>query len=217
MRDDPIKLNFVYGKQRSKIMRLQGVDHQCLHGARNNFDVDSTFVKIKNETESDIKSIPVRRQARWLNQLLDQPLRSNPVIAISSYPTDMKAKLIASQIMYKALAYQQNNSGRRKFSQKDFPLWHRVYGGYKDPLRDGSNSEGKKNPSMLIITNVNDDSTQMKIEKVRDLLEMYERIPRIVVLGGVNPMTFFAKRLYYPLKYAIYLGPEKKASAALDI
>lgn len=217
MRDDPIKLNFVYGKQLTKMMRLQGVDHQCLMGARNNFDIDSAFVKIKNETDVDIKSIPLRRQARWLNQLLENPFRANPVIAISSYPTDLKSKLIASQIMSKAITYQQNNSDRRKYSQKDLPLWHRVYGGYKDNLRDNTYSEGKKNPSMLILTNINDDSTQAKIEKVRDLLEMYDRVPRIVVLGGVNPMTFFARRLYYPLRYAIFLGPEKKSSSALDI
>ena len=215
MRDDkPIKLNFLYSKQRTKIMRLQGVDYQCLLGARNNFDVDSAIVRIKSELDDlTVKGISPKRQAGWINMLLEQPLRSNPVIAISSYPSDLRAKLLASQFMHKAIAFQQDAT-RRRYTQKDFPLWHRVYGGYKDELRDGD----KKNPSMLIITNVSDDSTQIKVEKVRDLLEMYDRIPRIVVLGGSNPMTFFANRLHYPLKYAMYLGLERKGtSEALDI
>ena len=215
MLDNPIKLNFNYGKQRTKLLRSLGVDYQCLMGLKNNFDVDSSIVRIKCDlANATIKSIPPKRQASNLHKLLDKPLRSNPVIAISSYPTDLRAKLVASQIMNSAVSFHQNTS-RRKFAHKELPLWHRVFGGYKDILRDHTGT--KRNLSMLVITNVNNESTQMKIEKVRDLLEMYENIPRIVVMGGVNPMTFFAERLYYPLKYAIYMGPEVKATAALDI
>lgn len=209
-----IKLIHNYGAQRSKILRLRGVDHQCFHGQRNDFDVESCLSRIKCNLEYiNVKSISVQKQTRWISKLLTTPLSGSPVVAISSYPTDLKAKLLACQILNSAVAIQ-STSTTRKLSGKDLPLWHRVFGGYKDSLRDNF---AKKNPSMLVLTNITTESTQIKLEKVRDLLEMYDNIPRIVVLGGVSPVEFFATKLHYPIKYSIYLGPEKREAVALDI
>jgi len=69
---------------------------------------------------------------------------------------------------------------------------------------------------MLVITNVGVDSSQVKLEKLRDILEKYDSIPRIVVVNGVDPVSFFAERVRLPLKYAFYLSAEQKASI-LDI
>lgn len=208
-----IKLKANYDKQRSKMLRLRGVDHQCFHG-KTDFDVESCLVRVKCNLEHvNIKSISVQRQVRWISKLLNNPLSGSPVVVISSYTTDLKAKLLACQIMNSAIAIQTQTS-TRKLSGKDLPLWHRVFGGYKDSLRDDFT---KKNPSMLILTNITTESTQIKLEKVRDLLEMYDNIPRIVVLGGVSPIEFFATKLHYPIKYSIYMGPEKREAVALDI
>ena len=87
------------------------------------------------------------------------------------------------------------------------PLWHKVYGGYQDTLWDRHSDE---KPSLLIISNVVDGAGNVKIEKTRDLLEMYSHIPRIVVMGGQDPLTFFGTKLYYPINAGLYLGPKNK-------
>ena len=64
--------------------------------------------------------------------------------------------------------------------------------------------------SMLILSNFNTESTPLKVEKLRDILERYSNIPRIVVLGGIDPFTFFATRLNYPLDACLQLGADNR-------
>jgi hypothetical protein len=84
------------------------------------------------------------------------------------------------------------------------PLWYRVYGCLSDSLRDRPIQEM---PCMLILSNVNEGSSNFKLEKVRDLLEKYSEIPRIVVTGGEPPCDLFANKLYYPMRAGFYIGP----------
>ncbi|MNV68457.1 hypothetical protein D3C71_1613120 [compost metagenome] len=82
-----------------------------------------------------------------------------------------------------------------------------------DPVRDAREPE---HFSMLIINNVGVDSSQTKLEKLRDLLVKFDNVPKIVIVNGVDPVTFFAERVRLPLQYAFYLSAEQKASI-LDI
>lgn len=70
---------------------------------------------------------------------------------------------------------------------KEF-YWHSVYGNPTDELRDNKEMFNKiKGSSLLVLSNIAVNSTAMKIEKVRDLLNMYSSIPRIVCVGGMDP------------------------------
>jgi hypothetical protein len=213
MQRPKLKFNFVYDPQRQHQLRILGVDYQCLMGKRNEFDVIASLVRIKPKLDyEDVRlrsSISIKRQYNSLTQLMANPLRAAPTICISSFPTDLKAKLIACQIMNQAI--EQHQARNRKYGQT-LPKWHKVYGGYKDPLRDRDiekEKDGNEYPCLLILTNVLPDSTPYKLEKLRDLLEKYDDIPRIVVMSGTDPITFFATKLQYPLNHGIYLGTEK--------
>lgn len=166
-------------------------------------DIEQCIVKI----EVDLPGMPTRiisvaKQYKTIEKIFAAPMKNNYVLGISSTPSDARAKYLAIQIMYLATKYWYERS--KKVKQP--PLWHSVYGGYKDKVRD----EIADNPSMLIISNINELSTPIKIEKVRDLLEMYSDIPRIVVLGGSDPFTFFGTKLYYPLTAGFLLGPSNR-------
>lgn len=208
-----LKFNFVYDPQRQHLLRALGVDYQCLMGKRNEFDVISSLIRIKPTLDyHDVRlrnSISVKRQLASIHQLTTNPLRAAPTICIASNPTDLRAKLLACQIMDKAIDHHKART--RKHGQT-LPKWHKVYGGYKDPLRDKDIAKEKdldEYPCMLILTNVLPDSTSYKLEKLRDLLEKYDDIPRIVVLSGTDPITFFATKLQYPLNHGIYMGAAK--------
>ena len=179
----------------------RGVPGQDMPTKRIHIDVAAALTKIEPDIpRSPTRNISVTKQYKVLSSILDHPLRSSYTIGISSFPSDLRAKYLAVMIMSAALdAYKTSHKPGR-----GMPLWHRVYGGLQDTLRDRPIAEM---PCMLIITNVGPDSTSMKMEKVRDLLEKFSDIPRIVVTGRDPPCNLFANRLQFPMKAGFYLGP----------
>lgn len=190
-------------RERHKLLVSRGVPGADFIPAGTKFDVVDFFISMEPDLPS-VKNKPVstRKQADNLRKILKNPLRHPYTIGISSYPSDSRAKYVAQTIMSAAVdAYQKD---RKKFGAKSLPHWHRVYGSLKDPLRDKLTPE---DPCMLIISNVHDESSSIKIEKIRDLLEMYSHIPRIVVYGGRPITDLFAYRLSYSMNAGFYIGP----------
>ena len=200
---DPIILRSLdTERQRLLVSRgLPGVD-SIPKGTR--FDLVDYLVRMEPELPGvHNKPVSTKKQADKLRSILKKPLRKTPyTIGIASYPSDQRAKFLAQMIMSAAIDQYQAN--RKDFGARSLPMWHRVYGGYRDSLRDGNSSE---KPTMLIISNIHDESSSIKVEKVRDLLEMYSDIPRIVVYGGRPVIDLFAYRLSYPLTAGFYIGP----------
>ena len=207
MNDTPPKLRFRFETNRQKIMRSRGVDGVCFAGQRNAFEFDVAAVRIKPDIPGVItKGISVKRQSNTLNKVFSRPLRGHPVIGIGSFPSDLRARMLAVNIMDRAIA-AQDDAKTGRLVHRDYPLWHKVYGGLGDKLRDKGPDD---NPSMLIISNVDADSTAHKIEKVRDILEQHTHIPRIVVVSGCDPMWFFAVKLHLPMDYGYYVGADNR-------
>lgn len=185
-------------------MISRGVPGQDLIPNKFRDDVIDSLVKMEPNIPRVLpKPIPTGRQYKALVRILEHPLRSAYNIGIGSFPSDARAKFLAQWIMNAAIdAHLANRRPGRHL-----PLWHRVYGGLSDPLRDKPIQDM---PCMLILSNVNDSSSNYKLEKVRDLLEKFSDIPRIVVTGGEPPCDLFANKLYLPLKAAFYLGPSNR-------
>lgn len=200
-------LKFKFPTERQRTLRSRGVDGQCFAGSRNEFDFEHAAVRMKPDIPNMIiKAYGTKRQYHNLETVLEKPLRGNPIIGIGSYPTDMRAKMLAVNIMDRAIQVQSEATSG-KLLQRDYPLWHKVYGGFKDTLRDGELSE---RPSMLVLSNIDLLSTNHKLEKVRDILERYDSIPRIVVLTGCCPMEFFATKLHLAMDYGFFVGPDDR-------
>ena len=144
-----------------------------------------------------MKIVPAQKQIDDLTNILNNPF-SNYVLCISSYPSDQHAKFLAQIIINEVL----KNWKDRFPVGKSYPYWHRIFGGYQNDAPIPSN------PSILVLSNIIDNSSNAKIEKLRDLLELYNNIPRIVVVGDYDPCTIFADRLFYPMSAGIYLTPK---------
>lgn len=191
-------------KNKEKTLLSRGVPAQDMIPSRMNEDVEASLVKISpNIPRIVTHDISVNRQYKALLAVMEKPLRGSYTIGISSFPTDQRAKHLAITIMNAAIDAHL----KAKRADKAMPLWHRVYGGLNDPLRDRPVAEI---PCMLVISNINDGSSQIKLEKVRDLLEKFSDIPRIVVSGGEPPCDLFANKLHYPMKMGFYLGPPNR-------
>lgn len=193
-----------FSKERQKLLVSKGVPGQDLIPSKFRSSVMDSLVKMEPNIPRVLpKPIPTGRQYKALVKILDHPLRSAYTIGIGSFPSDLRAKYLAQMVMSAAIdAHLKNRKPGRSM-----PLWHRVYGGLSDPLRDKPIQDM---PCMLIISNVNESSSNYKLEKVRDLLEKFSDIPRIVITGGEPPCDLFANKLYLPLKAAFFLGPHNR-------
>lgn len=143
-----------------------------------------------------------RKQLRLFNEFLAYPNR--PVCyCLASAPNDGQAKLLAAWMMQYMMNHEREN--------QLLPLWHDLTGGFENKLI--------KDPvpcSLLVVNNVGPDSTPVKIEKLRDLLEIYSRIPRVVVVNGCDPYMFFTRFLRMPIHGLTYMA-NKSVKKALDI
>ena len=193
-------------KRTSHIERLllsRGVDYVNLLRKNSHFDFEDSLVKIEGSVPNLVRqTVPIKKQYNAIQSLLANPLRGRYVLGVSSFPSDLRAKQFAVQLMRNAIIQQ-----KEKRKRGDYPLWYKLTGSYKCFLRD---MDDEIPASMIICSNVNNDSTALKIEKLRDILEKYQNIPRVVVLGGIDPITFFGNRLYFPLTAGIYFGPDNR-------
>lgn len=199
--DDSIRIRPIKTEMR-KIMLGQGVPGQDFMGSGSGFDVTKYLVGMEiNLPNVTSKAVGVEKQAEMLRRVIAKPLAKPMLIGISSYPSDARAKFVAHSIMSAAITEYETN--RRKYGSMSRPMWHRVWGNYRDKLRDGP----KERPAMLIISNISDVSGNAKMETVRDLLEMYSDIPRIVVSAGMPVVDLFSYHLQMPLSAGFYVGP----------
>lgn len=198
---DHPKLDFVFDPKHAKILKMRGVDGSLFAGRRNQFNIVDGVLRMKPEIRNmKPKTYGPSRQLTKLAKHLANPLYGNKTIGISSFPSDLHAKLVALNLMRNALADQNNH---RHSKIKHQPLWHKIYGGFPDKLRDNPDAH---RPCFLVLSNIAPDSTNVKLEKLRDLLEIYHDIPKVVVISGCDPIGFFANRLHMPLDSALYIG-----------
>lgn len=191
-------------KDREKIVISRGVPYaDLMHGALS-FEVVQNLVKYETDIPGvHSKIVSIAKQTRALESIIENPIRARYAVCFNSFPSDLLAKYLAVHVFNLAITSWQ----KRHKPGRSMPIWHRVYGGFVDTLRDKSSDEV---PSLLVITNVNDSSSPIKLEKVRDLLEKYSNIPRIVVTSSKDPISFFATKLHYPVNAGIHIGPANR-------
>jgi hypothetical protein len=144
------------------------------------------------------KPIMPRMQLAYLRKSIERPGYGSWLMVIGSAGEDARARIAALAVMQSAMLASLSGSDR--------PLWWPVYGGRWDKLRDDEpwrTSLGRV--GLLVISNVAENSTPDKIEKVVDLLHMYSNIPRVLIVDGVDPLEFAASRLYRRPSRVVYV------------
>lgn len=122
-------------------------------------------------------------QSNSLARFLHNP-RSPNIYGVASAPSDARAKYFAAYLV-------------QQFVDKSPPnltvKWEHLYGdNFKNPALEYE-------PSLIVLTGLSPNSSNTKLEKARDLLEKHSAIPRIVVIAGEDPVTFFSTRLFCPV------------------
>lgn len=206
---EDIQLDFKWDAVRQRILRNRGVDGYAFSLARNPFVLEDALTRISPKPidwlpdETVLKPMSIARQIKSADSLMNNPLRGNSITCIAGHPSDVRAKVIAANIFNRAIELQMEGAAKGKA----YPLWHKLYGGFSDKLRD---SDDLDPCSMLFLSNISIDSTAPKLEKLRDLLEKYDNIPKVVIVNGCDPITFFASKVRMPLRHAIYVDAAAK-------
>lgn len=175
------------------------------------FDPRHHTLSVRSENEGyRTRLVKKAVQLKHLEALLANPFGGNNYLyVIASNPSDAKAKLTAAAILERALVLHDKKEAPRG---RSYPKWHRVYGNYTDDLRDQKKhgADHLVAPSLLVLSNVMIDSTPAKLELVRDLLDMYDDTPRILVVTGSDPLTFVDRRLRMRISYCLNLSTAHK-------
>lgn len=137
------------------------------------------------------KTFNKSKQIKMFEEFLEDPLVAKTYCIVSA-PNDSQAKFLAAFMMQTAL------KAKNKFDSS--PIWHNLIGGFHNPL-----IEDKVKTNFLILNNVGTTSTAPKLEKLRDCLETFDSIPKVVIATGCDPFEFFTRHLYLPVSSVFYL------------
>lgn len=139
-------------------------------------------------------------QVRSLDRFIEEP-NAPYTYGVASDPSDSRARYFAAFLTQKFLEANPHNTSVH---------WEFLYGnGFKNAALD-------LEPSLLVINGLSPNASTTKLEKARDLLQKHQNIPRIVVIAGEDPITFFMNRLYMPIQN-IYFHSSKAVKRKVEI
>lgn len=160
---------------------------------------------IRFSEEDKVIRISRDKQLEHMQVAVSSGLKQPYTMVIASNPNDQRAKLCAAYVMAQAVKLKLTTVGIKM--GMELPMWHWVSGSFADKLRD---NPGDHKPSMLVLSNIMIDSTNVKLEKVRDLLHQFADIPRIVVVTGCDPVAFVNTKLRVAVQYCVNIGTAKQ-------
>lgn len=139
-----------------------------------------------------------------INNIFEKPF----VYVISGKPADTRACCVAAALLIAGStehARIREEDTTNRFAKLNKPKWVKLSNDYKDNLHDAS-----WKPSMLVLSNITPNSSAFKLEKVRDMLEFYDDIPRIVVINEYDPITFLNHKIHCKGDHVMFLEHGKK-------
>lgn len=190
-------------------LEKQGVPHSAFLRAGTKICLDDSVMPISAElSKTRLRKISVAKQIRSYEKIIENPLWGSYLYVISSYPSDLRAKQVALSIMQKATEkFYQKKTNNKILMKRSSPVWHNVLGGFKDRYLEADLAH---KPAFMVLSNVIEDSSQTKLEKLRDLLAMYESIPIVVVTSAQDPLSFMLGKLRHHGEAFMYIGPDDK-------
>ena len=193
-----------------KLMEKSGAPRSAFLRAGSKIILDESVQPILADlSKTKVRKVSAAKQLKTFEKIQENPLRGSYLYVISSYPSDLRAKQVALSIMANATRqFYERKTSNRTLLKKSPPVWHNVLGGFRDSLLDRDALTAQ--PSMLILSNVTEDASQHKLEKLRDILVTYESIPVIVVTSAIDPVSFMLGKLKHHGDGFLYLGPDDK-------
>ena len=154
----------------------------------------TTLISTLDRTDNNM-SVKSKRQISWYNKLIVNPYYKNYLLVLAANTNDSLAYQAGLRLFCSAYANSHHSS---------VPIWHRLDTNYKDDLRDSKES----NYSSIFISNITLTSSNIKLEKCRDILDRFSHIPRIIMLVGMQPFEFCRLKIFIQPDMVIWMDPQ---------
>jgi hypothetical protein len=137
----------------------------------------------------DGRIIEAEPQENSLRSFIEKPARGINYV-VTGNPDDSRAKYFAAYLV---------TLHKERLGLRASVYWETVYGGFQNPLLDKSIA-----PTLLVLSNLTSESTAVKIEKTRDLIERFPNCTKVIVGAGEDPISFASTRLRIPVHGIAY-------------
>lgn len=164
------------------------------------------FEYVRDETKKRTKTIRVSKeqQLQFLEEVLDDLNPQERRIFILSGVTDFEKTRFL--IFWLSLVRIASNLKKSKSKNTDYPLWWYVKGGFDDRLRDDAEFKVTSGtPPVLILDGLTEKSSNPRIEKFVDLINMFSTSDIFILAAGNNPLTVAGKTLNTSCHGCLYL------------
>lgn len=193
------------------VLKALGAD-ASIFGHTAPMDLSKCLIEFKPNLDymvCKVKSIADQEEA--LLKWLEEPLKQKGMLVINSYPSDIRSKIVAANIILRSMLDHRKADANIR-SKYDSPEWHRLYGGYASKFRDNRATK----PRLLVLSNIVETSTPQKLEKLRDILDKYSDVPTVLAISTkTDPISFISKTLHLPIKSAVYIGADRMVVRSL--
>lgn len=153
----------------------------------------------------EMTNVPASTQQKYLTARLSDPelMKSNRLVVMTSNPTDEHALAAASLLASAAVKQSMYDSTIARVRVDDIQDYEKCL----SLGREFYNIE----PELLVLYNLNPNSSRERLSLVRDLLTSNDGVYRIVVAAAENPFEFSRRSLYMEPQEAYHFeGRPKK-------
>lgn len=170
---------------------------------RFSLSIDNTNVLASSHERR--KVVPPAVQLSKYQRSWDNPHGSWWMVIGSDFNEDMAITAALGLMMRSTIRHAGNPGVHHR------PFCWPLYGGSWDRLRDREEfRSGVGGIGMLLLTNLAENSSREKIEKCRDLLNMYSDVPRVVTVAGSDPLKFAIEQLHASPTRVLHLGYRRR-------
>lgn len=164
----------------TKLLKIRGVPARYLR-----VKLTPKFGNIVTDRQGKNVYVSSKSQQKFYENFKENPF-DNLVIGIHSNVNDNEAMSFAA-LLFKHAVMKETQEGKC--------YWLNSY----------ESDFIKPNVGLVVVSNVMPNATQGRLQNIRDILTYYNEIPRIVVVAGIDSISFFDNYLYHPLNAVFYI------------
>lgn len=140
-----------------------------------------------------LKRLHAREQTNTIKRLAKSKFDWPFTICINATHEFLKARQLGLFLFKKALDKTQEDQEKYR---GNLPTWHYLTAGFDDKLVKDYKNVDASQPPLLVLDGFDTAMSAHKLDKARDLINIYNDRPRIILISGNEAVKFVGEQLY---------------------